>query len=262
MSEAPASIAVIESDIVEEFDLFDDPMDRYDYIIDLGGKLGAYPEEHRKDENLVRGCQSKVWLHAHREADRIYFQADSNTVITKGIIALLVRVMSGQKTEDVVSADLSFVDKIDLRSHLSSQRSNGLTAMIQRMKLEAAKPANSTIPSAAGGAALPVAPELVEGPLRDQVIAALKTVFDPEIPVDIYELGLIYNIGSRRPGFIEIRMTLTSPLCPVAGSLPFEVKEKVEAVEGVEEAEIEMTFDPPWSKDRLSEEAQLELGWL
>jgi FeS assembly SUF system protein len=94
------------------------------------------------------------------------------------------------------------------------------------------------------------------------VVDALKTVYDPEIPVDIYELGLVYGVDVREDGQVEITMTLTSPLCPVAGSLPFEVKQAAERVDGVAEAHVELTFDPPWTKDRMSEVARLELGLL
>lgn len=128
------SIAEIEDEIVEEFELFDDQMDKYEYIIDLGKKLPPLDPQFMTDDNLVKGCQSKVWLHASEKGGRIFFEADSNTVITKGIIALLVRVLSGQKPQDIIASQLGFVDRINLRAHLSSQRSNGLTAMIKKMK--------------------------------------------------------------------------------------------------------------------------------
>lgn len=128
------TIAEIEDEIAEEFDLFDDQMDKYEYIIDIGKKLLPLDAKYMADDFLVKGCQSKVWLHAYEKDGRIYFEADSNTAITKGIIALLVRILSGQKAADVANAPLNFIDKINLRAHLSSQRSNGLTAMIQRMK--------------------------------------------------------------------------------------------------------------------------------
>ena len=99
-------------------------------------------------------------------------------------------------------------------------------------------------------------------PSTDQIIEVLKTIFDPEIPVDIYELGLIYEVKISDEGLVLIDMTLTSPNCPVAESMPNEVKEKVETVEEVKSAEIEIVFDPPWDKDMMSEEAQLELGFL
>lgn len=98
--------------------------------------------------------------------------------------------------------------------------------------------------------------------LEDKIVATLKTIFDPEIPVDIYELGLIYEVRISKEGVVEIDMTLTSPNCPVAESLPKDVKEKVEGIEGVAEAHINIVFDPPWDKDMMSEEAKLELGFL
>ncbi len=98
--------------------------------------------------------------------------------------------------------------------------------------------------------------------LEDAIIVALKEIFDPEIPVDIFELGLIYEVKISKDGFIEVDMTLTSPNCPVAESLPVDVKNKVETVEGVREAKVNIVFDPPWDKDMMSEEAQLELGFL
>lgn len=133
-----ASIQHIEDEIAEEFDLFDDQMDKYEYIIDIGKKLPALDAKYMTDDFLVKGCQSKVWLHAYEKDGKLYFEADSNTAITKGIIALLVRVLSGQSAADVKNAELNFIDRINLRAHLSSQRSNGLTSMIQKMKAYAA----------------------------------------------------------------------------------------------------------------------------
>lgn len=132
-----ATIKEIEDEIVEEFSLFDDPMDKYEYIIDIGKQLPAMDSKYLTDEYIVKGCQSKVWLYAYLQDDKVYYEADSNTVITKGIIGLLTRVLSGQKPQDIVDAELNFIDKIDLLSHLSSQRSNGLNAMIKQMKLYA-----------------------------------------------------------------------------------------------------------------------------
>lgn len=98
--------------------------------------------------------------------------------------------------------------------------------------------------------------------LEQQIIAALKTVFDPEIPVDIYELGLIYGIDIHEGGMVKITMTLTSPMCPVAGSMPLEVQEKVMAVDGVSDVDLSLVYNPPWTKDRMSEEARFELDML
>lgn len=128
------SIAEIEDELVEEFDLFDDQMDKYEYIIDLGKKLPALDARYMTDDYLVKGCQSKVWLHAYQKDNLVFFEADSNSSITKGIIAILIRVLSGQSAKEIINNPLAFIDRINLRSHLSSQRSNGLTAMIQRIK--------------------------------------------------------------------------------------------------------------------------------
>jgi cysteine desulfuration protein SufE len=128
------SIQEIENEIVEEFGLFDDQMDKYEYIIDLGKKLPPLDPKYLLDDFLVKGCQSKVWLHAYEKEGRLFFEADSNTAITKGIIALLVRILSGQSAKDIAKSQLGFIDRINLRSHLSSQRSNGLSSMIQKMK--------------------------------------------------------------------------------------------------------------------------------
>ena len=128
------SIAEIEDEIVEEFELFDDQMDKYEYIIDIGKKLPALDSKYQTDNFLVKGCQSKVWLHAYEKEGQLFFEADSNTAITKGIIALLVRVLSGQQPKEILNASLTFIDQINLRAHLSSQRSNGLSSMIVKMK--------------------------------------------------------------------------------------------------------------------------------
>lgn len=132
------SIAEQEDEIITDFEWFEDPMDRYEEIIERGKKLPPLKDEFHTDDFLVKGCQSKVWLHAYEKEGRIYYEADSNTAITKGIIALLVKVLSGQKPDDILNCPLEFIDAIQLRSHLSSQRSNGLTAMIQKMKAYAA----------------------------------------------------------------------------------------------------------------------------
>lgn len=130
-------IKEIEEEIISEFSLFDDPMDRYEYIIEIGKKMPDLAEQFKTEENVVKGCQSTVWLHSYVKDGNIFFEADSNTVITKGIIGLLVRVLSGHNADEIINAELNFIDAIGLRSHLSSQRSNGLNAMIKQMKLYA-----------------------------------------------------------------------------------------------------------------------------
>lgn len=131
------SIQKIEEEIVEEFEFFPDWMEKYEHIIDLGKNLPLIDPEQKKDENLIKGCQSQVWLSAELSDDTISYKADSDAVITKGIIALMIRVLNGQKPEDIVKADLSFIDKIGLKEHLSPTRSNGLVSMIKQMKLYA-----------------------------------------------------------------------------------------------------------------------------
>lgn len=130
-------MASIQEEIVDEFSLFDDPMMQYEYLIDLGKKMPPLDEHHKTDENIVKGCQSIVYLHSEFKDGKVYFKADSNTVITKGIIALLIRVLSGREPDEIINADLKFIDDINLRSHLSEQRSNGLSAMIKRMRSDA-----------------------------------------------------------------------------------------------------------------------------
>lgn len=127
-------IKQIEEEIIEDFGFFDDWMDKYQYIIDMGKELSEINANEKTEDNLVRGCQSQVWLTSSLEGDRVNFQADSDAIITKGLIALLVKVLSGQKAADIVAAPLGFVDKIGIREHLSPTRSNGLNAMIKKMK--------------------------------------------------------------------------------------------------------------------------------
>ena len=126
--------------ITEEFSLLEGDREMaVFYLMELGQKLPEMPETDKTEENVVKGCQSKVWLHSLRNGDKIQYEADSNTVITKGIIALLVRVLSNQKAEDILNSNLEFIDRIDLKSHLSSQRTAGLGAMIKYMKAYAAQ---------------------------------------------------------------------------------------------------------------------------
>jgi len=134
----------IQDQIVEEFSFFDEWMDKYEYIIDLGKKLPLIDAEYKDEAHLIRGCQSQVWLQAEENNHRLFFFADSDAIITKGIIAMLVRVLSGQRADDIARCDLYFIDKIGLHEHLSQTRSNGLTSMIKQMKMYgvAAKAAN------------------------------------------------------------------------------------------------------------------------
>ena len=128
------NIADIEEDLAEEFELFDDWADKYEYIIELGQKLPPLDDAYRTDDYKIKGCQSSVWLHAVEKDGRIYFMADSDSTFVKGEIALLIRVLSGQTPADIAAAKLEFIDTIGLRQHIAVTRANGLAAMIKQMK--------------------------------------------------------------------------------------------------------------------------------
>jgi len=133
-----SSIQDIQNEIIEEFEILgDDKESTIYYIMELGGQLPQFPEEERLEENIIKGCQSKVWLTTREEGDRIQYLADSNTDITKGLISLLIRVLSGRTPQEILKADLDFIDKIGMGNIIGSQRSNGLSAMIKQMKLYA-----------------------------------------------------------------------------------------------------------------------------
>jgi cysteine desulfuration protein SufE len=132
-----ASIQDIQEDIVDEFSLFEDWMQRYEYIIELGKSLPLIDEVHRTDENIIKGCQSKVWVHGELKDSLLHFTADSEAILTKGIIALLIRVFSGQPPQAIIESDTGFIDEIGLKEHLSATRANGLVSMIKQMKLYA-----------------------------------------------------------------------------------------------------------------------------
>ncbi|WP_282194479.1 SufE family protein [Alistipes ihumii] len=126
-----------QDEIIGEFSVFDEWLDKYEYLIELSGSLPAIGKEHRNEQFLIRGCQSRVWVDAELRDGKIYFTADSDAIITKGIIALLIRVLSGRTPQEIVDSDLYFIDRIGLRENLSPTRANGLLAMIKQMKLYA-----------------------------------------------------------------------------------------------------------------------------
>ena len=136
------TIKEIEEQIVEEFSMFDDWMDKYAYLIELGTAMPAMEEQYKTDDNLIKGCQSRVWFYAELKEDRLYFMADSDAIITKGIAGLLIRVFSGQRPSEIVATDLNFIDQIGLTQHLSPTRSNGLLSMIKQIKYYALAYAN------------------------------------------------------------------------------------------------------------------------
>ena len=127
----------IQEEIVDEFSMFDDWMQRYEYIIDLGKNLPLIKEEFKTENNLIKGCQSKVWLQGEQNNDTVVFTADSDAILTKGIIAILIRVFSNQSPADIIAADMGFIDEIGLKEHLSPTRANGLVSMIKNIKMYA-----------------------------------------------------------------------------------------------------------------------------
>ncbi len=137
MSEADTkpSINDIQEEIIDEFEFLEDWTDRYKHIIELGRELEPLDDQYKTDDLKIKGCQSNVYLHAYEHEGRVYFEAESDAMIVQGLIAMLAKVLSGQKPEAIANADLYFIDKIGMREHLSPNRSNGLNAMVRQMKL-------------------------------------------------------------------------------------------------------------------------------
>ncbi len=131
------SIEEIEQEVIEEFELFDDWMQKYEHLIELGKSLPLIEEEQKTEEKIIKGCQSRVWLHSELVDGKIVFTADSDAIITKGMVALMVRVLSGHSPDEIINAKLEFIEKIGLTQHLSPTRSNGLLSMIKQMKVDA-----------------------------------------------------------------------------------------------------------------------------
>jgi cysteine desulfuration protein SufE len=131
------TIQNIQQEIVEEFSMFDDWMQRYEYIIELGKNLPLIQEQHKTEDNIIKGCQSKVWLKGEQNSDKIVFTADSDAILTKGIIAILIRVFSNQTAIDILNSEMNFIDDIGLKEHLSPTRANGLVSMIKNIKMYA-----------------------------------------------------------------------------------------------------------------------------
>jgi len=131
------TIKDIQNEIIDEFSLFDDWMQRYEYMIDLGKSLPLIDCKYKTKDNLIKGCQSKVWVHAEMIDDKVIFTADSDAIITKGIIAILIRVFSNQRPKDIIDANSDFIDVIGLKEHLSPTRANGLVSMIKQLKMYA-----------------------------------------------------------------------------------------------------------------------------
>jgi len=130
-------IKTIQDEIIDEFSMFDEWDERYQYVIDLGKSLPLIEEQYKTDDNIIKGCQSKVWLHAEQQNGNIVFTADSDAILTKGLIAIMIRVFSNQKPEAILEANTDFIDEIGLKEHLSATRANGLVSMIKNIKMYA-----------------------------------------------------------------------------------------------------------------------------
>lgn len=131
------TIIAIQEEIIDEFALFDDWMQRYEYMIELGKSLPLIDEQYKTDEYIIKGCQSKVWVHAEMQEGKVVFTADSDAIITKGIIAILIRVYSNQTPAAIIEANTAFIDEIGLKEHLSPTRANGLLSMLKQLKMYA-----------------------------------------------------------------------------------------------------------------------------
>jgi len=241
--------------VVEDFSMYEEWLDKYEYLIELGKNLESYPEEKKTDDKLIKGCQSRVWLDSKVEDGKLFFTADSDAIITKGIISLLISVYSGRSPKEIAEDDFGFISEIGLKENLSPTRANGLVSMIERIK-ELAKmniqAEEDDVLTADDAKAL--------APLYDNVVLALKQVYDPEIPVNIYDLGLIYELVINKRHEAYIKMTFTAPTCPMADEVLAEVKKNVADVPGIKACEVELTFEPPWDQSMLSEEARVDLG--
>ena len=131
------TIEETENGIIDEFSIFEDWMGKYEYLIDLGKSLPVIDEAYKTEERIIKGCQSRVWLHSELKDGKVFFTADSDAIITKGLVALMIRVLSGHTPDEIIAAKLDFIDTIGLTKHLSPTRSNGLLSMIRQMKLDA-----------------------------------------------------------------------------------------------------------------------------
>ncbi len=247
--------------VIEDFSMYDEWLDKYEYLIELGKALEPYPEEEKTEDKLIKGCQSRVWLDCERKDGKLYFRADSDAIITKGIISLLISVYSGRTPEEIAADDFGFINEIGLRENLSPTRANGLVSMIDTIRKTAADAAAGPESAAEDSQKVLTAEDVAAlQPLYADVILALKQVYDPEIPVNIYDLGLIYELNIDKARKVSILMTFTAPNCPMADEVMHEVEESVKRVPGVTGCSIELTFEPVWDRSMLSEEARVDLG--
>lgn len=259
------TIADRAREVVDEFALFDDWLGKYEYLIELGRSLPELDEEFKTEHFKIKGCQSQVWIRPELRDGAIYFAGDSDALITKGLVALLLRVLSGHAPTEVAAADLSFLDEIGMAEHLSPTRKNGLASMVKQLKLYAValaegRESTTVFESQPVNATNGNAPSKEE--METEVVEVLKTIYDPEIPLNIYDLGLIYEVKIHDDRSVFVKMTLTAPNCPVADVLPQQVEHAIASIPGVADARVQLTFDPPFSIEMMSEEARLTLGFM
>ncbi len=246
--------------VIDDFSMYDEWLDKYEYLIELGKNLEEYPEESKTEDKLIKGCQSRVWLDSKVEDGKIWFKADSDAIITKGIISLLISVYSGRNPKEIAEDDFGFISQIGLKENLSPTRANGLVSMIARIKELAAEMIKVEDTKSNGQEVLTAEDAAELAPLYDNVVLAIKQVYDPEIPVNVYDLGLIYELVINKKHEAYIKMTFTAPTCPMADEVLAEVKKSVADVPGITGCEVELTFEPPWDQSMLSDEARVELG--
>ncbi|GMV54100.1 MAG: DUF59 domain-containing protein [Chlorobi bacterium] len=244
------------AELQAEFDALTDWEDRYAHIIDMGKKLEPYPNEHKTDAYKIKGCTSMAWLFPHFDGERLQFTADSDAIIVKGLMALVLRVYGNCTPGEILDIQPTFIGDLGLEAHLSPSRANGLVAFIKQISLYAL--AYNGKEEQMQRAREQRSDQDEE--LRNGVIDALHTVFDPEIPVDVYELGLIYGVTIQPGQKVHILMTLTTPNCPSGAIIPQDVDQAVRNVPGVKDVEVELTFDPPWDKSKMSEAALFSIG--
>jgi cysteine desulfuration protein SufE len=246
--------------VIDDFSMYDEWLDKYEYLIELGKNLEEYPEESKTEDKLIKGCQSRVWLDSKVEDGKIWFKADSDAIITKGIISLLISVYSGRNPKEIAEDDFGFIGQIGLKENLSPTRANGLVSMISRIKELAAEMVKVEDTKSNGQEVLTAEDAAELAPLYDNVVLAIKQVYDPEIPVNVYDLGLIYELVINKKHEAYIKMTFTAPTCPMADEVLADVKKSVADVPGITGCEVELTFEPPWDQSMLSDEARLDLG--
>ena len=231
--------------------LLDDEIQKYEYIIELGHELKALDDKYKTDDYKVQGCQSNVWLLSYEKDKKMYFEADSDALIVKGLVYILISIYSDQRADDILTTPKTLLERLGLSQIITSGRQNGVHSVLEKIYLFAQN----------NKAASMYDLDLIKG----KVIDNLRNIYDPEIPVNIYELGLIYSIDlSIENGLVicKIDMTLTSAACPVAESLFNQVYYAGLVVDEIEENQVNVVFDPPWSQDKISFEGKLELGLL